>query len=70
MAKMQSAKPARKVWVAALAGAATTVLVFLLELIPDLKGKIPAGVSAALVTILSFLLSYFIPPSKDDQVVT
>ena len=68
-AKMSSARPARKVWVAAVAGAGTTVLVFVLNLVLDEEKQVTAEVSAALVTVLAFLLSYFVPPAADDTVV-
>ena len=67
--KMQSALPARKVWIAGVAGAVTTLLVFVLNLALSEEKQIPAEIAAALVTVVSFLLSYFVPPAKDDQIV-
>jgi hypothetical protein len=69
-AKMQSALPARKVWIGAVAGAGTALLVFIVNLMLAEDKQIPGEVAASLVTVLSFLLSYFVPPAKDDQIVT
>jgi hypothetical protein len=67
MASMQSAKPARKVWVAALAGAVTAIVVWVVRVAHG--PEIPGEISAAITTVLSFVTSYLIPPSADDQVV-
>ena len=68
MASMQSAKPARKVWVGGLAGAVAAIIVWVVRAVggPDIPGEI----SAAITTVLTFLVSYLVPPSSDDQVVS
>ena len=66
MAQMQSAKPARKVWVALLPAAVTTIVVWALSL-----GKIivPGAVAVAISSVLSFIVSYLVPPADADGVV-
>ncbi len=68
MAQMQSLKPARKVTVGALSGAAATIIVWLIEMIG--KTTVPAAVAIAITTVVTFVISYLIPPSPDDQVVS
>ncbi len=67
MAQMASAKPARKVWVALLPGAVTTIVVWGLSL-----GKIivPGAVAVAISTVLSFVVSYLVPPADSDGIVS
>ena len=71
MAAMQnSAMPIRKVSVGALAGAVSTVIVFVLNtFVLSHDQQIPAEVATALATVLSFCASYFVPPAADDGVV-
>ena len=68
MAQMASAKPARKVSVGALVGAVVTLLVWLIETIG--KITVPAYIAVALSTLLTFIISYLIPPADSDQVVS
>ena len=68
MAQMQSAKPARKVWIGTLTGAITTVVLYLIETIG--KTTVPGAVAVAISTLLSFFVSYLVPPAADDQVVS
>jgi hypothetical protein len=68
MAQMQSLKPARKVWAGAAVGALVTIIVWLVETIG--KIVIPAGVVVAINTLLTFIVSYLIPPADADQVVS
>jgi putative flippase GtrA len=68
MASMSSARPARKVLVGAVVGAATTILLWLVETIG--KTTIPSAVAVAISTLLTFIVSYLVPPSADDQVVS
>ena len=68
MAKMQSLKPARKVWVGSLVGAATTIVIWLIESIG--KITVPGAVAVAISTLLSGIISYIVPPADADQVVS
>lgn len=68
MANMQSAKPARKVWVGGVVGAATTIVIWLVESIA--KTTVPGTVAVAISTVLTFVVSYLVPPSAADQVVS
>jgi len=65
--------PTRKVLAGGLAGAISTILVFALNsyvLAPKGSQLITGEVAAALTTVLSFLVSYFVPPSSDESVAT
>jgi hypothetical protein len=68
MASMQSLKPARKVWVGSIVGATTTLVVALIEAIGNTK--IPGTIAVSISTVLSFIVSYVVPPSDNDQVVS
>ena len=68
MAKMQSAAPARKVWVGAVASATAGLLAFIINKATG-EQTITAEVTAMIITLVSFLVSYFVPPAKDDQVI-
>jgi putative flippase GtrA len=65
---MQSLKPTQKVTVGGLAGAVTTIAIWILKTYA--KIDIPGEIGAAITTVLTFIVSYLIPPSEDDQVVT
>jgi len=68
--KMKAAAPVRKVTAGALGGAIVTVLVWYLNtfvLEPD--KQITGQVAAALTTIVTFLVGYFVPPSAKDEIV-
>jgi len=64
---MQSAIPARKVLVGGLAGAITAILVWVLRVAH--VTEVPGEISAAISTVLTFIVSYLVPPSPNDQVV-
>jgi hypothetical protein len=68
MAKMQSLKPARKVSVAALVGAATSLTLWIIEIAADVK--VPSYIATSIMTVVSFVVSWLVPPSEDDQVVS
>jgi hypothetical protein len=68
MAKMQSLKPARKVSVAALVGAGTTLTLWIIETAANVK--IPSYIGTSIMTVVAFVVSYFVPPSADDQVIS
>jgi putative flippase GtrA len=65
--KHETAAPTRKVAVGGIAGAMVTVVVFVLN--NYLKTPIPADVATALTVMLSFAVSYWVPPAPTDQVV-
>jgi hypothetical protein len=67
MAKMLTAKPTQKVAYGALAGAVSTIVIWLLKTYAHIE--IPGEVAAALTTVLTFLVSYVVPPGESDQVV-
>lgn len=68
MAQMQSAKPARKVSAGAAVGALVTIGVWVIETAGHTT--VPAYVAVALSTLLAFVVSYLIPPSDSDGVVS
>ena len=67
MAKMQSAAPARKVWVGSMVGAATALLIWAIESIGNTK--LPSAISVAISTLLMGIASYMTSPADSDQVV-
>jgi fluoride ion exporter CrcB/FEX len=68
-AKQASAQPTRKAIAAGVAGALATIAVFVLNtyVLPHDK-PLTAEISVAITTVLSFAISYFVPPSTTDQV--
>jgi flagellar biosynthesis protein FliR len=68
MAQMQSLKPARKVSVGAAVGALVTLVVWVIEAAGHTT--VPAYVAVALSTLLTFIISYLVPPSDGDQIVS
>jgi uncharacterized membrane-anchored protein len=67
MAQMQSAKPARKVWVGSLCGAGVTIVIWIIE--TAAKTTVPSYIAVAISTLITGIVSYIVPPSPDDQVV-
>lgn len=66
--RMKSPKPARKVGAAALGAAIATLVLWLVKTQwPDLA--IHNDIEAAITTVATFALGYFVPPSADDQVI-
>jgi putative flippase GtrA len=61
--------PVRKVAAGGLAGAVTTILVWVLNKYV-LKSPIEGDIGAAITTVLSFIVSYFIPPSANETVTS
>jgi len=60
--------PVQKVWAGVLAGALTTILLFVMKQV--FQGiDIPAEVAAAITTVLSLIVSYMTPPSVNEAVV-
>lgn len=70
MARMQNAQPARKVIGGTLAAALTTIVVWGVNASGVMTDPIPAHISGALTTVLTFLVGYYLPPSENDQIVS
>src|SRR5262249_13908080 len=68
MAQMQSAKPARKVWVGSLVGATITIVIWIIESVGNTK--VPSTIAVAMSTLLTGIVSYLVPPADTDQVTT
>ena len=68
MAQMQSAKPARKVWVGSLVGATVTIVVWIIETAANTK--VPSTIAVAISTLLTGIVSYLVPPADTDGVTT
>ncbi|MFN3132444.1 hypothetical protein [Roseibium sp.] len=67
MARMATNQPTRKVVATSLAGALATVLIWVLN--DYFNIPIPEGVNAAIVTLISFVIGWYTPPSIHDQVI-
>ena len=67
MTQSNSAKPVQKVTAGLLAGAITTILVYAISMLAQVE--IPPTVAAAITTLITFLISYMVPPGPDEQVV-
>lgn len=61
-------KPVRKVAAGGVAGAIVTIAVFVLKNFA--KIDIPSEVASALTTVVTFLISYIVPPGADETVMT
>ena len=64
---MLNSTPARKVVGGGLAATLTTLLIWVVETFSGIE--IPQMVEGAILTVLVFLVGYFVPPSKNDQIV-
>lgn len=62
-----SAAPVRKVTATVLAGAIVTILVWAVHQFANVS--VPPEVAAALVTVVSFLVGYFVPAASTDYAV-
>ncbi len=69
--QQQTAAPARKVTAGGIAGALSVILVWVVNEFDILPGgkHISGEIASAITTIFSFIVSYIVPPSSDDQVV-
>jgi H+/Cl- antiporter ClcA len=65
---MPTAVPVRKVMAGGVAGAATTLVVYLLNHSILKSDPIPAEVATAITTLLTFMVSYLIPPAASEAV--
>ena len=66
MARMKTFTPAQKVTAGALAGALTTIAIWLLKTYAHTE--ITGEVGAAITTVLTFIVACVIPPNERDQV--
>ncbi|MTI03235.1 hypothetical protein [Roseibium sp. RKSG952] len=69
MAQMSTNLPARKVVFGSVGAAVATVFIYVVEEFL-LGATLPGAVSAALITIIVFLVGYFVPPSANDGIIT
>jgi len=60
--------PVRKVAAGGAAGAVTIIVVWILH--AAFKIDMPPEVASAITVLLSFLAGYFVPPGRNDVVVT
>ncbi|MEO0401098.1 MAG: hypothetical protein AAF214_01855 [Pseudomonadota bacterium] len=66
MLKMATNRPTQKVVATSIAGALATILIWVMK--TQLNIDPPEGVSAAIVTVISFAIGWLTPPSIHDQV--
>ena len=64
--QQKSDSPTRKVMVAGVAGAASAVVVWVMEV--SLGMEVPAEVAVALSTLIGFFAAYFVPPHPGDGI--
>ena len=68
--RMQTKIPTRKVTAAGLIGALVTILVWVLNtFVLSAEQQITGEIAAALTTVLTFMVGYFIRPSQIDNVI-
>ncbi len=68
--RMESNTPVRKVTAVGIAGAITTLLVFVLNTyVLDPGKQITPDAAAALTTVLAFLAGYFTRPGEGERVL-
>ena len=67
MPNLSSARPIRKVTTAALAGAVTTIALWVLDTVWHIS--VPGQVTAAMTTLVAFMTSYLTPCATEDLVV-
>lgn len=69
MIKMATAIPARKVLGSTFAGALTVILIYIINnAVLGPANPLPAEVAAALTTVVSALVGYYLPPAARDQI--
>lgn len=63
--------PVRKVTAGALSSAIVTLVIWMLNtyVSPFDRRPIPAEIAGTLTTIVSFMISYAVPPGRDETVV-
>lgn len=62
--------PIRKVTASGIAGALTTVLVFVLNTYIVPSKPITPDIAAAMTTVLAFAAGYLTPPAESERVIT
>ncbi len=67
--KQTSSAPIRKVTATGVAGAIVTIVVLLLNrfVLSD-QQQIPADITAAITTVISFIIGYLVPPGPNDHI--
>lgn len=66
MPQMATRVPSQKVAAGALAGALTTIAIWAIKTFAH--QDIPGEVAAAITTVLTFIVSYIVPPAERDRV--
>lgn len=66
MFKMETNLPARKVVGSSLAVAISTILIYVLKAYGNVS--LPPGLEPAIVTVVTFLVGYYIPPAARDGI--
>ena len=67
--KQSSASPTRKVIAGGVASAVSTIVVYLVDTYVHPSGTpLPHEVTAALIPIVTFIVSYLVPPAASDQI--
>jgi hypothetical protein len=63
--------PVRKVTAGALSGAIVTLVIWMLNTYVPMFNRrpIPAEITGTLTTIVSFMISYAVPPGRDETVI-
>lgn len=69
-ARMRTAVPTRKVYAGALAGAISTLLVYAFNSYVSPTRALPPEAAAAVTTVVTFVVSYFVRPAERDTVVS
>jgi hypothetical protein len=69
--RMKTSAPTRKTQAAALGGAIATVVIWALNafVLREPGQRITGEVAAAVTTLVTFVVSYFVPPGESDVVV-
>ncbi len=68
--RMQTKIPARKVTAGGLIGALVTILVWALNtFVLSAEQQITGEIAAAITTVITFLVGYFVRPSRIDNVI-
>jgi len=62
--------PIRKVAASGVAGALTTVVIFVLDTYIMPSKPITAEIAAAITTVMTFAAGYLTPPAENDRVIT
>ena len=57
-------RPNRKVGAGAIAGAITVILVWTLNTFVTVQTPIPPEIASAITTVITFIVSYFVPESQ------